>query len=477
MSKYYLPSGLALILASASFAQIASPPAPYGPVPTAQQLAWSRLDYYAFLHFSINTFTDREWGNGDEDPKLFNPTAFDADQIVTALQNAGFKAAILTVKHHDGFCLWPSAFTDRSVKNSPWKNGAGDVVKEISDACRKHGLLFGIYLSPWDRNRPDYGQPEYLAYFRNQLRELLTNYGPIFEVWFDGANGGTGYYGGAGGGNERRTVDRLTYYDWPTTFKLVRELQPNAIIWSDPSLMTIPSDARWCGNEAGNAPDPAWSVATRLAPGTTGQWWMPMEVDVSLRNGWFYHPAEDRSVKTPDRLLRMYFESVGRNANLLLNIPPDRRGQIADPDLAALKGFKALLDQTFKTNLAPNATASATNTRANSPRFAPANVLTGKPDAYWSTDDDVKNPDLTLDFPAPVTFSIVRLREYTPLGQRLESVALDTWDNNQWHQFSTVTGIGACRLIRTPQPLTTTRLRLRITKAWACPALTEIGLW
>jgi alpha-L-fucosidase len=240
---------------AAATASAVDPPAPYGPAPSARQLAWHELEFYGFLHFTVNTFTDKEWGFGDEQESVFNPTAFDAEQIVGAAKAAGMKGLILTAKHHDGFCLWPSKFTEHSVKNSPWKNGKGDVVKEIADACGKGGLKFGVYLSPWDRNHKDYGKPEYITYYRNQLRELLTNYGPIFEVWYDGANGGTGYYGGERG---KRNIDAKTYYDWPSTTKIVRELQPNACMFSDAG-----PDVRWVGNEQGTAGDPCWSRQSR----------------------------------------------------------------------------------------------------------------------------------------------------------------------------------------------------------------------
>ena len=229
-----------------------APPKPYGPVPSARQLRWHELGGYAFLHFSVNTFTDKEWGYGDESPEVFQPTEFDAEQIVTSLKAGGLKGVVLTCKHHDGFCLWPSKYTEHSVKNSLWKGGKGDVVKEISEACRRHGLKFGVYLSPWDRNHKDYGRPEYITYYRNQLRELLTGYGPIFEVWFDGANGGDGYYGGA---RTTRHIDARTYYDWENTWKLVRQLQPEACMFSD-----IGPDVRWVGNEAGVAGDPCWAT-------------------------------------------------------------------------------------------------------------------------------------------------------------------------------------------------------------------------
>ncbi|MEO6355692.1 MAG: alpha-L-fucosidase, partial [Ferruginibacter sp.] len=221
-----------LLFASVHFSAVgqSNAPAPFGPLPTANQLAWQQMEYYAFVHFSVNTYTDMAWGNGDEDPKTFNPVSLDCRQWARIAKQAGMKGIIITAKHHSGFCLWPSKYTEYSVKNCPWKNGKGDIVREMADACKEYGLKLGIYLSPWDRNRADYGKPEYITYFRNQLRELLTNYGDIFEVWFDGANGGNGYYGGA---NETRKIDRTTYYDWENTYKLVRELQPKIVIWND----------------------------------------------------------------------------------------------------------------------------------------------------------------------------------------------------------------------------------------------------
>src|SRR6266404_2871646 len=233
------------------------PPAPYGPVPSTRQLKWHEMEFIGFLHFTVNTFSDQEWGYGDENEEIFNPTHFDAEQIVSVARDAGMKQLILTAKHHDGFCLWPSKYTEHSVKNSNWRDGKGDVVRAISDACRKQGLRFGVYLSPWDRNRKDYGRPEYLTYFRNQLRELLTEYGPISEVWFDGANGGDGYYGGA---RERRTIDNKTYYDWARTWQIVRNLQPDACMFSDGG-----PDIRWVGNEGGLAGDPYWATLNAAA--------------------------------------------------------------------------------------------------------------------------------------------------------------------------------------------------------------------
>jgi alpha-L-fucosidase len=437
------------------------------------------MEFYGFIHFTINTFTDKEWGYGDESPTLFNPTDFDAEQIARVAAAAGMKGLILTCKHHDGFCLWPSKYTEHSVKNSPWRNGRGDVVKEIAAACRKHRLRFGIYLSPWDRNHKDYGRPEYLVYFRNQLRELLTSYGPIFEIFFDGANGGDGYYGGA---RETRRIDRDTYYDWPTTWNLVRTLQPDACLFSDAG-----PDVRWVGNEKGIAGDPLWSTLNKndFAPGRAdearlnrgdrpGSHWVPAECDVSIRPGWFYHAKEDNEVKSAATLVDLYYSSVGRGGSFLLNLAPNRRGQIPDPDANSLREFRRLLDSTFRVDYAKGARVSASNTRGNG--FSPRNVIDGRPDTYWTSDDQIKTPELIIDLSREQTFNVVRVRECLPLGQRVEGFALDIWKDNEWRQFAGGTSIGSCKLVR-GKPVTTTTVRLRITAAPVCPAISELALF
>ena len=457
-------------------------PQPYGPTPSARQLRWHEMEFYGFIHFTINTFTDKEWGYGDESPATFNPTDFDANQIVTTAAAAGMKGLILTCKHHDGFCLWPSKYTEHSVKNSPWRNGRGDVVKEISAACRKHGLKFGIYLSPWDRNHKDYGRPEYLTYFRNQLRELLTSYGPVFEVFLDGANGGDGYYGGA---RETRRIDRDKYYDWPATWNLVRKLQPETCLFSDAG-----PDVRWVGNERGVAGDPLWNTLNKddFAPGRAdearlnrgdrpGSHWVPAECDVSIRPGWFYHSKEDSKVKTAATLVDLYYASVGRGGSFLLNLAPDRRGQVPNPDVNSLREFRRLLDATFREDLAQGAHATASNTRGNgNRRFSPQNVIDRRRDTYWICDDQITTPQLILDLGRERTFNVVRLREYLPLGQRVETFALDGWINNEWRDFANGTSIGNCKLVR-GKPVTTRKLRLRITQAPVCPAISELALF
>lgn len=480
------PSSILAVACIDSYRAVAGtrvgPPEPYGPTPSARQLRWHEMEFYGFIHFTINTFTGKEWGYGDESPSLFNPTDFDAEQIARTAAAAGMKGLILVCKHHDGFCLWPSKYTEHSVKNSPWRNGRGDVVNEISAACRKYRLKFGIYLSPWDRNHKDYGRPEYLTYFRNQLRELLTSYGPIFEIFFDGANGGDGHYGGA---RETRRIDRDTYYDWPTTWNLVRTLQPDACLFSDAG-----PDVRWVGNERGIAGDPLWSTLNRddFAPGRAdearlnrgdrpGSHWVPAECDVSIRPGWFYHANEDSKVKSAATLIDLYYSSVGRGGSFLLNLAPDRSGQIPEPDVKSLHEFRRILDSTFGVDYAQGARVTASNTRRNGDqRFSPRNVIDLSRDSYWTTGDQIKTPELIIHLSREQTFNVVRLCEYLPLGQRVEAFAVDIWKSNEWRKFASGTSIGSCKLVR-GKHVTTTKVRLRITEAPVCPAISELALF
>lgn len=458
-----------------------SAPSPYGPLPSARQLRWHELETYCFVHYTVNAFTNREWGLGDESPAIFNPTAFDADQIVGAAAAGGLRGLILTAKHHDGFCLWPSRYTEHSVKHSPWRGGQGDMVREFADACARQGLQFGVYLSPWDRNHAEYGRPAYVDYYRNQLRELMTEYGPLFEIWHDGANGGDGYYGGA---CETRAIDSTTYYEWPETWAMMRELQPDAVIFSDAG-----PDIRWVGNEEGRAGEPCWATVTPDGwwPGKAdqkllnsgfrdGTKWLPAEADVSIRPGWFYHAAEDDQVRTPENLMELYLASVGRGSSFLLNLPPDQRGLIHENDVASLTAFGRHRRETFATNLAAGATLTASNQRGGDAAYAPANLLDGSRDTYWASDDDQRTPELTLSFAQPVTFNLVRLREYLPLGQRVDDWALEVDQAGTWQPFTAASAIGACRMVR-GETVTTSRVRLRITRAAACPALTELGLF
>lgn len=464
-----------------------SAPAPYGALPSERQIRWSELEFYNFLHFTVNTFTDKEWGYGNEDPAIFNPTGFDADAIIETLKAAGSKGAILTCKHHDGFCLWPTKTTEHSIKHSPYKGGKGDIVREISDAAARHGLKFGVYVSPWDRNQASYGTPQYIQIYRQQLRELLTGYGPIFEIWHDGANGGSGYYGGA---NETRTIDKLHYYDWPATWKMERELQPEAAIFSD-----VGPDVRWVGNEKGIAGETCWATYTPRSPsggpgapgdvvaaentsGTrNGKYWMPAECDVSIRPGWFWHPKENDKVKSPRQLLDLYYESVGRGASFLLNVPPDRQGLIYETDAASLRRFGEAIRDTFGANLARGARASASNVRKNDPAYGPQNLLDGDRFTYWATDDPVTTPSVTIELANPVTFDLVRLRENIRLGQRIGGFAVEIWKDNAWAAFGQGSSIGMCRILRAEHAVTAKRVRVRITNAPVCPALSEVALF
>lgn len=450
-------------------------PKPWGATPSPRQWRWHGREAYAFVHFSINTYTDKEWGFGDESPKLFDPSDFDADQIVAAAKAGGLRGLILTAKHHDGFCLWPTMLTEHCIRNSPYKNGKGDIVREMADACRRANLPFGLYLSPWDRNHAEYGRPAYITYYRAQLTELCTRYGELFEVWFDGANGGDGYYGGA---REARKIDAPRYYNWPSIIALVHKLQPNACTF-DP----LGADIRWVGNEDGVAGDPCWPTMPNepyeQENGNSGvrgaELWWPAETDVSIRPGWFYHADEDSKVKSPERLIRLYDESVGRGTNLNLNLPPDRRGRIADQDLKILKSFGDAIRATFATDLAKGAVASASHSRGRG--FEPARVLDGDRESYWSAPDGVTTPSLTLDLPPGRSFDVIRLREYLPLGVRVTRFAIDAEIDGRWQQLAEHECISAQRIVRLAKPITARRVRLRILEAPACPAISEVALF
>jgi len=461
---------------------------PFGAVPTARQLAWHEMEFYGFLHLTVNTFTDKEWGEGDEDPSIFQPAGFDPDAIVEALKASGMRGVILTCKHIDGFCLWPTRTTDHSVRSSSWRGGKGDVVRDISEAARRHGLKFGIYLAPWDRNNASYGRPEYIKLYRQQLTELLTQYGPIFEVWHDGANGGTGYYGGA---REKRTIDKHRYYDWPRTWELTRTLQPNAVIFSD-----VGPDVRWVGNETGAAGDPCWETFTPVgehggppAPGDVmmsesnhgtrnGSQWAPPECDVSIRPGWFWHASENDKVKTPRQLLDLYYASVGRGASLLLNVPPTRAGLLDERDCASLREFGRLTRQIFARNFGARAKITASTVLGNDlARFGPNHLLDGKRSTFWTPEAGDATPCLTIDFPEARSFNVIGIREAIQYGQRIGGVTIERWDSGSWRPLATATSIGSRRLIRLLQPVTAVRLRLRITESAAPPALTELAFF
>ena len=429
---------------------------PLPPLPTKQQIAWQDMEMYAFIHYSMNTYTDQEWGFGDEDPALFNPSDLDCRQWARVCKQAGMKGIIFTAKHHCGFCMWPSAYTEYSVKNAPWKDGKGDVVRELADACREEGLKFAVYLSPWDRNYPEYGRPEYITYFRNQLRELLTNYGDIFEVWFDGANGGDGWYGGA---NETRRIDK-DYYDWPTTYALIRELQPDCVIWGDNSNR---ADLRWVGTEAGYVGETNWSTMpsegradyAMLHYGVEdGDCWCPGETNTSIRPGWFYHEAENAHVKSLSKLMDTYYKSVGRNSTLLLNFPVAPNGRIHPVDSLRGLAFKKMIDEVFKVNLVDKA------------KVRREGLVT------------------TVDFRKPVEFNRFLAEEDIALGQRVKKFTLEAYVDGAWQpltdalaeQGDGLTTIGHRRIICFPT-VTASQLRFTVTDTKAEPVIKKIGVY
>ncbi len=482
MLQRFLFTIILLLMIVACSKKEVKPPVAVGPVPTESQLAWHNMELSAFIHFTINTFTDKEWGYGDEKESLFNPQQTDVDQWITVLKETGFKQVILTCKHHDGFCLWPSQHTEHSIKNSPYKNGKGDLVKEVSEACKRHGLKFGIYLSPWDRNRSDYGTPEYLTYYRNQLKELFSIYGPVSEMWFDGANGGDGYYGGA---NEKRKIDGATYYDWPTTLNVVRQFEPNIIFFSDAG-----PGVRWVGNEKGIAGVTNWNTISTdtlfagkggiedlLNTGNeNGMEWIPAEVDVSIRPGWFYHTKEDSLVKSPERLFEIYLSSVGRGSTLLLNVPPDQRGLFHENDVKALAGFRSLLDREFKTNLAANAKTTASLYRGESDRYSSSNVTDGNAETYWATDDEVITGSIEIDLGKTQAVSYVTLQEYITLGQRVKTFTVEVSKDNVWQKVAEGTTIGYKRILKLDS-IETDKVRINITDSKACPIISAIEVY
>ncbi|MGY3055044.1 alpha-L-fucosidase [Pedobacter sp. UYEF25] len=461
-----------------------TPPKPYGATPSNRQLAWHNLEIYGLIHFTPTTFENKEWGFGDADPKLFNPTNFSADQIVEAAKAGGLKGIILVAKHHDGFALWPTKTTNYNISKSPFRKGKGDMVKEIEQAARKNGLKFGVYCSPWDRNNPKYGTSEYLAIYQAQLKELYGNYGQLFMSWHDGANGGDGYYGGA---KESRSIDNTTYYDWKNTWAITRKMQPMANIFSD-----VGPDIRWVGNEQGNAAATSWETFTPMPPEgknvavpgqanypqspegiRNGKFWMPAECDVPLRQGWFFHPTE--KPKTPEQLFDLYLKSVGRGAGLDLGLAPDTRGLLHADDVASLKTFGDMVKNTFAGNLAKNATITASNVRGNN--FSAKRVLDNNKETYWATADKIHQGGLTLDLKSPKTFDIISLQEYISLGQRIEAFTIEVWENNAWKKIYDGTSIGAKRLIKLEQPVTTSKVRLNITNSPVCITLSEFGVY
>lgn len=475
--KELIPASLAAVtLLCSSWA--AEAPKPYGALPTSHQVDWQRMEYYGFVHLGLNTWTGREWGYGDEDPKLFNPEDFDADRIVQLFKEAGMKGMILTAKHHDGFCSWPTSTTTHNITQSPWKDGKGDLVYEFAKACHKAGIKFGVYISPWDRNHAEYAKPGYLKAYYKQISELLNRkkYGDIFEIWFDGANGGDGYYGGA---KESRKIPE-GYYNFPEVVKMIRKLQPQCIIWGAGSV----GDARWGGSERGHVNYPCWPTLDHkmgehgFGTGVRGgDRWVPAEGDTSIRSGWFWHPSANNTVKTPEHLLQIWFECVGRGANFILNVPPDQTGNIYPADAQSLLEFKKLRDRLYAKDYALGGRAVSTEVRGKDKKFAPANLTDGNIETYWTTDDKVTAPSVEIMLPEKATFDVLRLREQIRLGQRVEEFTFDVFEDGEWKEVLAGSAIGNQALLKLSRPVTTDKVRLNIRKSAACPTISELSLF
>ena len=440
------------------------------------------METYAFIHFGPNTFLDREWGYGDAPLSAFNPPKVDCDQWAKTLKDGGMKGIIFTCKHHDGFCLWPSKYTDYSIRNTPFKQGKGDIVGELAAACRKYGLKFGVYLSPWDRHQAFYGTPLYVEYFHLQLQELLTSYGDIFEVWFDGANGGDGYYGGA---RDTRTIDRRTYYDYPRAWNMINALQPQAIIFSDGG-----PGCRWVGNEKGFAGATNWAFLdpAKVYPGYDKYWelpnghedgtaWVATECDVSIRPGWFYHEKEDNQVKSVDQLMDIYYRSVGHNGTFLLNVPVTKEGLIHPIDSARLAAFSRQLAAEFKVNLFKGARITASATRGKGFEAKLAND--GEYDTYWSVPDQSGPVSLTINLKQPTKVNRMMLQEYIPLGQRVRRFKVEYRLGKEWKPLQLneeTTTIGYKRLLRF-KTVETKALRVTVLETRGPVCINEIGAY
>ena len=467
--KILLFGYLSIILTSCSVNE----PAPYGVVPTKAQVEWQKLEYTMFVHFGPNTFTGAEWGSGQEKAEIFNPTALDCGQWASVAKAAGMKGIILTAKHHDGFCLWPNPVSSHTVAQSPWKDGKGDVLKELSEACREYELGFGIYISPWDRNDPHYGTDEYNDVFVKTLEHALGSYGHVFEQWFDRACGE--------GPNGKQQV-----YDWPLFNSTVLKMQPDALIFSD-----YGPGCRWVGNESGSAGRTCWSTINvnedftgpelsrrDLNEGIKGgNTWAAAETDVSIRPGWFWRESENTKVKSLQHLLKIYYESVGRNSLLLLNVPADTRGLIHEADSLRLMELRAALDEIFAVDLADGATVEADNVRTGARRFKAQNLLSEEYDKYWAVDDSVKTASFVVTLPQARTFNRVQLQEYIPLGQRVSAFSIETLaEDGTWQLIARETTIGYKRIVHVPTT-TTTAVRVNIEESEACPVLNGFALF
>lgn len=482
MNTKSLLLSILLLLPSGMKAQ-ENAPAPIAPLPNKNQVEWQKLETYAFIHFGPNTFIDREWGYGDAPLGSFNPKKLDCEQWAKTLKSAGMRGIILTCKHHDGFCLWPTKYTEYSIRNTPYKDGKGDIVGELAAACKKYGLKFGVYLSPWDRNQAAYGTPLYIEYFYAQLQELLTQYGDIFEIWFDGANGGDGYYGGA---RDTRTINRRTYYDFPRAFRLIDELQPKAVIFSDGG-----PGCRWVGNESGYAFATNWSFLriNEVYPGYPKHWelqsghedgdtWVPAECNTSIRPGWFYHESEDNKVKSVDQLVDLYYRSVGHNGTFLLNMPVDKDGLIHPIDSARVIAFHKQVSAELQTNLLQKGVSiKASEVRGKA--FDEKRLTDGLFDTYWSVKDDQKEPSLLLSFKRPTKLNRMMLQEYIPLGQRVQKFLVEYRQGKEWLPIKMneeTTTIGYKRLLRF-KTIQTSQIRITFQKSRGPVCINELGAY
>lgn len=484
--RRYIISILGCLIAAtclnAQSAAVVNAPAPVSPLPQPKQVAWQQLETYAFIHFGLNTFGDREWGYGDGDLNDFNPTRLDCEQWARVCKEAGMKGIIITAKHHDGFCLWQTKYTDYSIRNTPYKDGKGDIVGELSAACKKYGLKFGVYLSPWDRHQAFYGTPLYREYFHAQLEELLTQYGDIFEVWFDGANGGDGYYGGA---RDTRTIDRRTYYDYPRAWQTVERLQPMAVCFSDGG-----PGCRWVGNEQGYAFATNWSFLriNEVYPGydrykelqqghADGDTWVAAECNTSIRPGWFYHKREDEKVKTVDKLVDLYYRSVGHNGTFLLNFPVTPEGLIHPIDSANAVDFYKHVRNELRTNLIDKAKVKTSAERGTD--FKANNLKDNNYNTYWATPDNVITASISIKFSKREKVNRMMLQEYIPLGQRVKSFTVEYLTEKGWQNIDAgeeTTTIGYKRLLRFPT-ITTKEMRIRIADSRGPICLSELGAY
>lgn len=454
-------------LAACMACQQVAPPEPVLPTPTPAQVEWHKLETYAFVHFGLNTFNDLEWGYGDTPASTFNPTDLDCDQWVRTIKEAGLKGVILTTKHHDGFCLWPTATTEYSVKNAPWKEGKGDMVGELAEACRKHGLKLGLYLSPWDRNSDNYGQAGYVEKYHAQIHELITQYGPLFEFWFDGANGGNGWYGGA---NEKRAIDAKTYYNYERARDSIKAHHPNAMIFGG----TVP-EIRWIGNEDGWAGDTQWSsfwpepVLPSFEQSVYGDenapMWLGGECDVSIRPGWFYHSREDHQVKSLAKLVDLYYRSVGHNANFLLNFPVALNGKISPSDSLRAVEWHRTIQNDLKNNLLEGCYVESSSDRGRG--YKAKNAVDKNWDSYWATEDGVSTGSLTFTLDQVSDVNRLLIQEYIPLGQRVRSFNIEIGYNGQWtpaQPVDSTTTVGYKRIVRF-QTQKADKIRINFTNA------------